>query len=178
MTAPKMPVASRRRHKGHFERGAAAVEMALVLPVLLFLLMAMIDFGRAYNAQIQVSAAAREGVRLAALNVTPASAGATTVDTADVNYGVNEIAARVQSAAGGLGSFTGGLTGSCPSPNSACITYCPAQGYVAATDNATVVVTANFRWITGISAMSKFFGSGAFPTPQTVQATGVMRCTG
>ena len=45
--AQQLPQTSRRRHKGHLDRGAAAVEMALVLPVLLFLLMGIIDFGRA-----------------------------------------------------------------------------------------------------------------------------------
>ena len=45
--AQQLPQTSRRRHEGHLDRGAAAVEMALVLPVLLFLLMGIIDFGRA-----------------------------------------------------------------------------------------------------------------------------------
>jgi Flp pilus assembly protein TadG len=49
------------------ERGAAAVEMALVLPSLLFILFALVDFGRAFNTQIQLSQAAREGVRLVAM---------------------------------------------------------------------------------------------------------------
>jgi Flp pilus assembly protein TadG len=49
------------------ERGAAAVEMALVLPVLLVLIFGLVDFGRALNAQITLTSAAREGVRQAAL---------------------------------------------------------------------------------------------------------------
>ena len=49
------------------DRGAAAVEFALVLPVLLLVLFGLIDFGRALNAQITLTQAAREGVRLAAL---------------------------------------------------------------------------------------------------------------
>ena len=162
-----MPRVRRRRHP---ERGAAAVEMALVLPVLLFLLMGMIDFGRAYNAQIQLSAAAREGVRLASLN--------TKSNPTDANYGNSAIATRVNQAAGGLVSFTAYNT-SCPAPSStssACITYCPTT--ILPGSNATVVLTAKFTWITGISAMSKFWGgTGTFPTPTTIQATGVMRCT-
>src|SRR5437773_10844519 len=50
------------------ERGAAAVEFALVLPLLLLILFGIIDFGRAYNAQVTLTQAAREGVRLAALS--------------------------------------------------------------------------------------------------------------
>lgn len=49
------------------DRGAAAVEFALVLPVLLLLIVGIIDFGRAYNARIALSHAARESVRVWAL---------------------------------------------------------------------------------------------------------------
>src|SRR6516164_4921226 len=49
------------------DRGAAAVEFALLLPVLLFLVFGIIDFGRALNAQITLTQAAREGAGMAAL---------------------------------------------------------------------------------------------------------------
>jgi Flp pilus assembly protein TadG len=56
-------VATRVRH----DNGAAMVELALILPVLLVLLFGIIEFGRAYNATISMQAAAREGVRELAL---------------------------------------------------------------------------------------------------------------
>jgi len=43
------------------------VEFALLLPLLLLLVFGIIDFGRALNAQITLTQAAREGARLAAL---------------------------------------------------------------------------------------------------------------
>jgi Flp pilus assembly protein TadG len=49
------------------DAGASAVEMAIVLPLLTFLVMGVVDLGRALNAEIQLSQGAREGVRLAAL---------------------------------------------------------------------------------------------------------------
>jgi Flp pilus assembly protein TadG len=49
--------------------GAAAVEMALVLPILILLLGGIIDFGFAFNAQISLTHAAREGVRVEAIGV-------------------------------------------------------------------------------------------------------------
>jgi Flp pilus assembly protein TadG len=49
------------------DRGAAAVEMALVLPLLLFVAFALIDFGRMLNTQLTLTEAAREGARAAAL---------------------------------------------------------------------------------------------------------------
>jgi hypothetical protein len=49
------------------ERGAAAVEMALVLPLLMLLIGGVIDFGFMFNAQIAATHAAREGVRVEAI---------------------------------------------------------------------------------------------------------------
>ncbi|MFG2056849.1 TadE/TadG family type IV pilus assembly protein [Micromonospora sp. NPDC048930] len=49
------------------DRGAAAVEFALLLPVVLLIIFGIIDFGRMLNAQIVISQAAREGARAAAL---------------------------------------------------------------------------------------------------------------
>ncbi|NJC23128.1 Flp pilus assembly protein TadG [Arthrobacter pigmenti] len=45
------------------DRGAVAVEMALLLPLLLFLLLGIMEFGRAFNAQVTLTNAAREAVR-------------------------------------------------------------------------------------------------------------------
>jgi Flp pilus assembly protein TadG len=63
----QLPQSSRRRHKSHLDRGAAAVEMALVMPLLVSLLLGIIDMGRLFNAEIQLSQAAREGARIASL---------------------------------------------------------------------------------------------------------------
>ena len=49
------------------ERGAAAVEFALVVPLLVLLLMGIAEFGRAYYLQTTLSGAAREGARAMAL---------------------------------------------------------------------------------------------------------------
>ena len=55
------------RRRGQDDRGAAAVELALVLPILILLLGGIIDFGFAFNGQISLTHAAREGVRFEAL---------------------------------------------------------------------------------------------------------------
>jgi Flp pilus assembly protein TadG len=52
------------------EDGAAIVEMAFVLPIVLLILFAIIDMGRLLQQQIQLTGAAREGARLGALNGT------------------------------------------------------------------------------------------------------------
>ncbi|BCW79507.1 TadE/TadG family type IV pilus assembly protein [Arthrobacter sp. NicSoilC5] len=56
------------------ERGAAAVEFAILLPLLLMLVLGTIEFGRAYNAQITLTNAARDGVRVMAINNDAAAA--------------------------------------------------------------------------------------------------------
>jgi hypothetical protein len=49
------------------EAGVVSLELALVLPVLLMLVFGIIQFGRAYNAKIELSSAVREGARAFAL---------------------------------------------------------------------------------------------------------------
>lgn len=56
------------------ERGAVAVEFALILPVFLLLLLGIMEFGRAYNAQLSLTHAARESVRTLAISNTPGHA--------------------------------------------------------------------------------------------------------
>ena len=77
--AQQLPQTSRRRHEGHLDRGAVAVEMAIVLPLLMAMIIGIIDFSRIFNGEIQLSQAAREGARIAALG-TPG--GFTTDDVA------------------------------------------------------------------------------------------------
>ncbi|HEX5825769.1 MAG TPA: TadE family protein [Candidatus Limnocylindrales bacterium] len=55
-----------------FSRGQALVEFALVLPVLILILMALFDFGRAILFYNTISEAARNGARVAIVNQTPA----------------------------------------------------------------------------------------------------------
>jgi len=87
------------------DRGAAALEFALVLPVLLLVLFGLIDFGRLLNAQLVVSDAAREGARAAALvsqsegedridSITGATVGPVerTVDECPANPGPDDFA--------------------------------------------------------------------------------------
>jgi Flp pilus assembly protein TadG len=52
------------------ERGAAAVEFALVLPILVIILLGIVDFGLEINSQAIVANAAREGARTASLGGT------------------------------------------------------------------------------------------------------------
>jgi Flp pilus assembly protein TadG len=67
------------------DRGATAVEFALVMLPLLLLLMGVIDFGTAYHTKLSMTAAAREGVRVMAIEKNEANARTTILDFADLD---------------------------------------------------------------------------------------------
>ena len=56
------------------ERGAVAVEFAFIVPLLLMLVIGIAEFGHAFQVQGTLSAAAREGARVMALQNDPAAA--------------------------------------------------------------------------------------------------------
>jgi len=64
------------------ERGAAALEFALVLPILLMLVFGIITFGRAYHAKVSLAGGVREGARALALGKSASDAQAATIDAA------------------------------------------------------------------------------------------------
>jgi Flp pilus assembly protein TadG len=63
---------TRRRWKD--DRGAVAVEFALVFPLLILVLFGVIEYGAVYNAQLLVTGAAREAAREMAVTGSSGSA--------------------------------------------------------------------------------------------------------
>jgi Flp pilus assembly protein TadG len=141
-----------RRCRTRRDNGAAAVEMALVLPLLLFILFGVIDFGRMLNAQITLTEAAREGARAAAL--APAGDAASQQTAAD---------ARVQAATTNLSGVTDTLVA------------CPVGGSASA--DAVVTTTMSFTFVTPLAALAPLFG-GSMDTSVTLTGKGVMPCVG
>jgi Flp pilus assembly protein TadG len=74
-----------RRTASQRDSGAAAVETAIVLPLLLLLVFGLIDFGRMLNAQITVTEAASEGARAAALGGDPVPRAKAAAGALEVN---------------------------------------------------------------------------------------------
>jgi Flp pilus assembly protein TadG len=122
------------------------VEFALLLPLLLLLIFGIIDFGRALNAQITLTEAAREGARLEAVG-----------QYADVTPGTI-------AAASGLNLAPANVT---------ITNACPADAGPGA--NAVITVTYSFSYDTPIGAIAGLFGSN-FSSPMSMSATGVMPC--
>ena len=128
------------------DRGSAAVEFALVLPLLLLLVFGIIDFGRALNAQITLTQAAREGVRLAALG-----------------YSAAAVQTRAAAAATGLSGVAVTVATSCA----------PGAGPAA---DAVVDVRYTFSFITPVGAIAGLLGGGGLGAPIVMTAQGVMPC--
>jgi Flp pilus assembly protein TadG len=144
------------------DRGAVAVEFALLFPVLLLLIFGLIDFGRALNAQITLTQAARTGAREAALGVAPlATVQSDTINAAIGLSGVN--APGVYQCP--VGTVSGG---SCASE------IC--QSGAGASSQAVVQVSYSFTFVTPLKAIAGLFGSSSFGGPITLTATGVMPC--
>src|SRR5258708_10347940 len=138
----------RRRHAASDprDRGSVAVEFALLLPVLVLLIFGVIDFGRAINAQITLTQAAREGARLASLG-----------------YSTSAVTTRAQSAATGLSPVTVTVTSSCPA------------GAGVGVD-AVVTTSYPFSFITPVGAFAAMFGTASFGSTLALTATGEMPC--
>jgi Flp pilus assembly protein TadG len=75
------------------ERGAAVLEFAIVLPLLVLFVFGIVEFGRAYSARIELTAAVREGARAAALG------GDATTSTKNAATGLKSTAITVTTVA-------------------------------------------------------------------------------
>lgn len=108
------------RCSGKHERGAAAVEFALLLPVLLLLVVGIMEFGRAWYTQATLAGAAREAVREMAIH------GPANATSEAVNYST------------GLG-VTAGMVAISPGT-------CPSTGNT----DVTVTITYPYTYLTGL----------------------------
>jgi hypothetical protein len=117
------------------ERGQAAVEFALVVPVFCLLVLALIDFAKALNYWIDANHLANEGVRQAAVIGSGAQPSPS-------------LAGWIQQQAQSSELRNG--TGSVSSPAQVCISFVtnPVTGTSGRVgDPIKVTVTAPFKWI-------------------------------
>lgn len=149
----------RRTSRTLRERGAAAVEMAIIFPLLLLMVGAIVDLGRYMFTKEMLTNAAREGARMVA-----------------VGYSETQASYRVdQSLAGGLTGVTKtyaytAATGNCPSS--------PGP-----TDTVTVTVstatsgTNQFKYLI-LGPASRLVGGTTALTAPVLTGASSMRCGG
>lgn len=149
-----IPQQNTRKPLSPREKGAVAVEFALVIPIFLVLVLGIFEFGRAFNIQVSLSEAARESARYVA------------VHHSDPGFSVGAAQAAAVSAAPTAGLSTTNVG----------ISYQNADGTSApkcATGvNAVSTVTVPTGFLTGIDKLLKV------NKPFTLKGTGVMRCGG
>ena len=75
----RLPRLPRLRARAADDSGAAMVEFALVLPLLLTLVLGLVDFGRAFNYWIDQTHLANEAARWAVVNRNPGADGGQTL---------------------------------------------------------------------------------------------------
>ena len=147
-------------HLRRGDRGAAAIEFALVVPWLFVVVFGIVDFGLAMNSQIVINNAAREGARVASLGGS-FDATITAAKNAEI-----------------------GLTGTAPTTAAVCkladTTACPggSSGWAAGNSNAapsgsnvTVTVTYIYAWLTPFWQLIPGWKS----TSMTITRTSTMR---
>jgi Flp pilus assembly protein TadG len=138
----------RTRRSDGAERGAVAVEFALILPILLLIVVGTIEFGRVYSQWQVYNGAAREGARCAAVM---ASTFGECTTIADVQTRIDD-ASDPYADPPDATVTTGGVSGGCT--------------------NATVGQDVNVSWEQPLKLSIPFWKDVEFTT--TVEAT--FRC--
>ena len=140
-----------RRERSRRERGASVVELAITLPVLLVVIGGLVDFGRAFSAQVILSNAAREGVRAAAVS-RPLAEVTSRARAASTGATTPSVTVTVLRGGSVLGSS------SCTPPD----------------DDVRVTVRSSFTWLTLEPTLKLVGAARVLPTSLTSSAT--MRC--
>jgi hypothetical protein len=120
------------------QRGAVAVEFALIAPILFLLVFGIIDFGNAFQAWDAASTAAREGTRIGV-----------------VDPNVADIEARVRGSAGTLDQSHLTVTISCSHSGSS-FGGCPPPDTWTEGDIVRVTVTYDYGYVTPLPKLVGF----------------------
>jgi Flp pilus assembly protein TadG len=151
------PAIRTKRHPACSRRGASAAELAIILPLLVTITLACIDFGRFAYSYIALTNAARAGASYAMMNNYSTSTFGTWV------AGIT--AAAQQEMTGQIGYTQTNLTVSSPAATSDVIVD-------GATGLRRVAVTVSYPFHTMISWA---FGGYFVPSSMTMQRTVVVR---
>jgi len=135
------------------EQGAAAVEFAIVVPLLLLILFALVDFGRMLFVQVSVTAASREGARASSVGLT-----------------TSQVDALVQSSSPGTAALS---TMSATTVLTVAQTPCSPA---ATNELTTVVVTVPFSWFTPLGLLQFYRADNPGPGTTSLSSTAQMLC--
>lgn len=127
------------------EQGATLVEFAIVLPVLLLVLVACLDFARALNAYVTVANASRDGARYATVHpgVDPdAIRDEVRSRVSPLDTSALDVSATYDTGSGPVAWPTGGVPASAPIPTA-----------------VRVRITTTYQWQATTWIVGSFFGA-------------------
>jgi len=146
-------IGQRLRTDFRSESGVALVEFALVLPLLLLLLFAILDFGKAFNYWIDETHLANEAARWAEVNNNPGSGAGKTLQ-------------QYTLAQADTSELRNGGTSSVPT--AAAVTVCFPNGTSNVGDPVQVKVSTSYNWL-------PFIGNRIGLTKVTLTGSATMR---
>jgi TadE-like protein len=129
--------------------GQSLVEMAMVLPILALLCFGLVDFGRGYYYQVSITNAAREGARVAILNIytgpqNPSCSTSNAYGTCPVQTDANII-----TAVGHELTYSG-----IPATS---ITICPPHDSTGSTAGCPDASNRVDKWVSGSAANQNYY---------------------
>jgi Flp pilus assembly protein TadG len=131
------------------------VEFALVLPVLLLILLAVLDFGKVFNYWMNTTHITAEGARYAAVNRKPEPGNTASLQQQLLTEGDTE-------------ELRSGGTASLPTPAQVCVSF--PNGTSNPGDPVRVTMTFDYHWIGFLSGMVDALGPS-----KSVSASSTMR---
>lgn len=137
------------------DSGAAAVEFAIVVPLLLLILFALVDFGRMFFVQVSLNAASREGAR-----------------ASSIGLGTTQVESLVQASSPGtaqLSTLTGGSTLS--------VAQQPCSPSVS-NERTAVTVSVPFSWFTPLGVLQFYDADNPGPGATVLDSKAEMLCVG
>lgn len=140
-------------------KGVAAVEFALVLPLLLLFIISLIDFGRIFFVQISITSASREGVRLSSLYSNGIPTPQNIIDL-------------VNSSAPGAATLS-----QLANPATLTVVQTPCSS-ATLNENTTVEVSTNFKWLLPVGLLTLVSPNSTLANDFIIRSRGVMRCVG
>ena len=132
------------------DRGQSAVEFAVILPLVVAVILALADFGRALFMYEEAEHAASDGARLAAVNYQPASGTLASYIQQNLTYG------ELKNGATGAGA---------QGPAKVCISFPGASNDNTRGAPVRVIVSTGFNFIPG----------GVIPGTITIAGSATMR---
>ena len=155
------------------ERGAAALEFALIAPILILLLIGVVTTAMAYSDHLSATNAVREGARYGAAADVSSSGWATSVRdrvkqvyfNAGVTVTNDQICVRLVQADGTTAAqAVGGQCGTAPSPPSSMATdSCAVLVWMQRPETIDLVVAPSLKFNIGAQSVA-YYGREAPPT--------------